>query len=238
MVLHSPIRPPATRIIVSSLFAAILALAAATIVQAQQTPAQTPAQASAQTSTTNSTQSPASAESVTAIASGVVHTSDGFPIPGATLRLVNTDTQKVFVSWTDESGKFEFPALPPGHYTVEASQLGFVAASLRYRTWRRPRAATASVCASRRHSRGACRALWNFRSPRRPPAGRGPRFRHAEWRPASRLKSSKCLRDWCTRHRPRQRRARPAASSRFAERSPRRWLPTDGSHRRGCRWAS
>jgi trimeric autotransporter adhesin len=110
----------------ASLFAAVLAFAAAAFAQEQQTPAQT----SAQTSTTNSTQSPAPGDSVTAVASGVVHTSDGFPVPGATLRLVNTDTQKVFVSWTDESGKFEFPALPLGHYTVEASQLGFVAASL------------------------------------------------------------------------------------------------------------
>src|SRR5277367_4594997 len=130
MVLHSPICPPVTRAIAAWLFAAVLGLAATTLAQAPQTPAQTPAQASAQTSTTISTQSPAPADSVTAVTSGIVHTSDGFPVPGATLRLVNTDTQKVFVSWTDESGKFEFPALPPGYYTVEASQLGFVAASL------------------------------------------------------------------------------------------------------------
>src|SRR5262249_10182986 len=38
----------------------------------------------------------------------------------------NTDTNKSWVSWTDESGKFEFPGLPAGHYRVEASQLGFV----------------------------------------------------------------------------------------------------------------
>lgn len=42
------------------------------------------------------------------------------------MRLTNTDTKKLWISWTDESGKFEFPALPGGHYRVEASQLGFV----------------------------------------------------------------------------------------------------------------
>ncbi|MFZ0637857.1 MAG: carboxypeptidase-like regulatory domain-containing protein, partial [Candidatus Acidiferrales bacterium] len=57
---------------------------------------------------------------------GLVHSSEGAPIPGATLRLTNTDTNKVWVSWTDESGEFEFPGLPVGHYRVETSQLGFV----------------------------------------------------------------------------------------------------------------
>ena len=63
-------------------------------------------------------------------ASGWVKTADGSPVPGATLRLTNTDTKQAWVSWTDESGKFEFPTLPPGHYTIEATQLGFVPSSL------------------------------------------------------------------------------------------------------------
>ncbi len=46
-------------------------------------------------------------------------------MPGATLRLTDQDTQKVWISWTDESGKFEFPSIPPGHYKVEATQIGF-----------------------------------------------------------------------------------------------------------------
>ena len=69
-------------------------------------------------------------QAATTIASGTVRTADGSPIPGASLRLVNTDTRKAFVSWTDESGKFQFAALPAGHYTVEASQLGFLPARL------------------------------------------------------------------------------------------------------------
>ena len=64
-------------------------------------------------------------ETANVSAEGVVRTADGFPIPGAALRLVNTDTHKAWVTWTDEAGKFEFPAVPPGHYTATATQLGF-----------------------------------------------------------------------------------------------------------------
>jgi trimeric autotransporter adhesin len=78
----------------------------------------------------SSSQNAAPEQASTTVASGIVRTVDGSPIPGASLRLVNTDTRKAFVSWTDESGKFQFAALPAGHYTVEASQLGFVPARL------------------------------------------------------------------------------------------------------------
>ncbi len=117
-MLHSPICPRVIRATAAWLTALVFAVPSAVLAQAPQTPVQPSAQNSAP------------ADTATAVASGVVHTSDGSPVPGATLRLVNTDTRKVFVSWTDESGKFEFPALPAGHYTVDASQLGFVSASL------------------------------------------------------------------------------------------------------------
>ncbi len=137
-MLHIPIGPQATRAKAAWLFALVFAVPAAVLAQAPQSPVPTPAQSSPpaaapgaiQASTPSSAQGSAPADTATAVASGVVHTADGAPVPGATLRLVNTDTRKVFVSWTDESGKFEFPALPAGHYTVEASQLGFVSASL------------------------------------------------------------------------------------------------------------
>ncbi len=46
------------------------------------------------------------------------------------VRITSEDTKKSWVSWTDESGKFQFPPLPPGRYHLEASQLGFVPSSL------------------------------------------------------------------------------------------------------------
>ncbi len=61
---------------------------------------------------------------------GVVRSAEGTPVPGATVRLISTDTNKVWLSWTDESGKFEFPQIAAGRYRVESSQLGFVQASL------------------------------------------------------------------------------------------------------------
>src|SRR5271165_5228219 len=56
---------------------------------------------------------------------GTAHTADGTAIPGATLRVTQTSTGKAWVTWTDEDGKFEFPALPEGHFRAEISQLGF-----------------------------------------------------------------------------------------------------------------
>lgn len=61
---------------------------------------------------------------------GVVRSAEGSPIPGATVRFANTDTNQIWVSWTDQSGKFELPALPVGPYRAEASQLGFVSSSV------------------------------------------------------------------------------------------------------------
>ena len=61
---------------------------------------------------------------------GVVRTSEGSAVPGATVRLVSSESGKIWLSWTDESGKFQFPQIAAGHYHVEASQLGFVQASL------------------------------------------------------------------------------------------------------------
>jgi trimeric autotransporter adhesin len=65
-----------------------------------------------------------------ATVTGVVRTSEGTPVPGATVRLIATETNKVWLSWTDESGKFEFPQIAAGHYRAEATQLGFVQTSL------------------------------------------------------------------------------------------------------------
>ena len=61
---------------------------------------------------------------------GLIRNAEGSPVPGAMVRIVDTEKKKSWASWTDESGRFEFPALPPGRYHIEASQLGFVPSSL------------------------------------------------------------------------------------------------------------
>jgi hypothetical protein len=58
----------------------------------------------------------------------MLRSAGGQIIPGAPVRFTNADTDKVWVSWSDENGKFVFPALPAGDYHVEASQVGFVPA--------------------------------------------------------------------------------------------------------------
>ena len=65
---------------------------------------------------------------------GEVRTADSIPVPGATVRALQTGSGKAWVSWTNETGKFEFPALPAGHYrVVEASMLGFASGYARNR---------------------------------------------------------------------------------------------------------
>jgi trimeric autotransporter adhesin len=60
---------------------------------------------------------------------GTVRAPDGTGVPGTTLRVIQTSTGKAWVTWTDENGKFEFPALPAGHYRVEIAQIGFAPAT-------------------------------------------------------------------------------------------------------------
>jgi hypothetical protein len=60
---------------------------------------------------------------------GTVRAPDGTAVPGTTLRVIQTSTGKAWITWTDENGKFEFPALPTGHFRVEISQIGFAPAN-------------------------------------------------------------------------------------------------------------
>ncbi len=62
----------------------------------------------------------------TASFTGYVRTGSQVPIPGAQVRVTNTELQKSWATWTDANGKFSLPALPLGHYHVVATQLGFV----------------------------------------------------------------------------------------------------------------
>jgi hypothetical protein len=59
---------------------------------------------------------------------GVVRTPDGTPVPGSTLRVIQTSTGKAWLTWTDENGKFELRGLPGGHLRIEISELGFAPA--------------------------------------------------------------------------------------------------------------
>ncbi len=57
---------------------------------------------------------------------GTVLTADGTAMPGSTVRVTETTTGKAWITWADDHGEYQFPALPEGHYRVEVSQLGFV----------------------------------------------------------------------------------------------------------------
>src|SRR5579863_227060 len=72
-----------------------------------------------------STAAAASPTPIVANTTGHVRTTNGEAVPGATVRITNTDTHKVWLSWTDENGNFSFPELPQGYYRIEVSQLGF-----------------------------------------------------------------------------------------------------------------
>src|SRR5436309_13513372 len=60
---------------------------------------------------------------------GEVRDSTGGVVPGATVTVVNKATNATRTTQTNEVGLFDFPALPPGNYTVKAELEGFKTAS-------------------------------------------------------------------------------------------------------------
>jgi hypothetical protein len=56
---------------------------------------------------------------------GTVTDSEGAVVPGATVTLVNTDTNQTMVSTSDPSGIYNFNALPPAPYRITAEHDGF-----------------------------------------------------------------------------------------------------------------
>jgi Carboxypeptidase regulatory-like domain/TonB dependent receptor-like, beta-barrel len=64
---------------------------------------------------------------------GVVRTTEGLAVPGASIRAENTETHQAWLTWTDERGRFLFPALPAGSYRVGAEEIGFVSQTKQFR---------------------------------------------------------------------------------------------------------
>ncbi len=56
---------------------------------------------------------------------GIVTDPEGGVIPGATLTLTNVQTNRVLTASSNESGVYNFNALPPDHFTLAASAKGF-----------------------------------------------------------------------------------------------------------------
>src|ERR1700724_1213100 len=56
---------------------------------------------------------------------GTVIDSSGAVIPGATVTLVNTDTNNTIVSTSDATGTYNFTALPPAPYRLTAEHEAF-----------------------------------------------------------------------------------------------------------------
>src|SRR5205809_6482413 len=56
---------------------------------------------------------------------GEVKDSSGAVIPGATVTVVNKATNATRTTSTNAVGLFDFPALPPGNYTVKTELEGF-----------------------------------------------------------------------------------------------------------------
>src|SRR5436190_10225161 len=68
---------------------------------------------------------PAAAQGVYGVVSGTVSDSSGAVLPGATVRVINVDTQVTSTLTTNEAGVYNATNLIPGIYTVEASLSGF-----------------------------------------------------------------------------------------------------------------
>ena len=70
--------------------------------------------------------SPGGAQSVTtAAAAGYVRDATGAPLAGVLVRATHVDRQQSYSSTTDGSGRFRFPFLPLGRFTISIAQDGF-----------------------------------------------------------------------------------------------------------------
>jgi hypothetical protein len=72
----------------------------------------------------------AQAGATTGVLTGLVADSEGAPLPDVAVRLINDATGQVQTLNTDISGRYVFPSLNPGSYTLQFSVQGFKTASL------------------------------------------------------------------------------------------------------------
>jgi hypothetical protein len=68
---------------------------------------------------------PVAAQTGAGIIGGVLRDASGGAIPGATVRVVNEDTDADIEAVTNPEGSYQVAPLPPGHYRVEAMLDGF-----------------------------------------------------------------------------------------------------------------
>src|SRR2546422_11624049 len=65
------------------------------------------------------------AQEFRATVTGRVTDPNGLPVPGATVTVVNTQTQEIASGVTTGEGAYTIPFLKPGLYTVSAELVGF-----------------------------------------------------------------------------------------------------------------
>ena len=87
---------------------------------------------------------------------GEVKDSTGGVVPGATVTVVNKATNATRTTVSNEVGLFDFPALPPGTYTVKSELEGF-----------KPRPAILN-CRCSRPRASTSRSSWAHSTKRRP----------------------------------------------------------------------
>src|SRR6185369_9997042 len=67
----------------------------------------------------------AQSQSTTGTIQGTVEDANGAVVQGATVEVKNLDTNATRTVDTDENGRFVFPQLQPGNYSVTVSKSGF-----------------------------------------------------------------------------------------------------------------
>jgi hypothetical protein len=68
---------------------------------------------------------PAAAQTVRGTVTGVVKDATNAVVPGASVKLVETETNRARTAETDSRGEFTFTLLPPGKYALEVERTGF-----------------------------------------------------------------------------------------------------------------